>query len=217
MPDGKRANTVDRVICAKRPLGCWKFRLRCSPDNFMVGRRCRRNLNKASSSPLVHARSRESVNFWGRVKQLATVKRVPLCNSASIHACFGVRNPGENDKRNRFGSTLSAVRRLASTCGKMMFLRHRHPPSQNGIVDATNIGKVRPARHRTRRCKNPDQEGGWNEGGDCSARPPRTTNRRATSAGMRQRRNCQPAEDGAAHREGAFQPVIPALWNYRRH
>src|SRR5579872_4609903 len=34
---------------------------------------------------------------------------------------------------------------------------------------------------------------------------------------MRQRRNRQPAQHGAANRESSFQPVVSPIWNYRRY
>jgi DNA-binding NarL/FixJ family response regulator len=34
---------------------------------------------------------------------------------------------------------------------------------------------------------------------------------------MRQRRDRQPAQNGAAHGESSFQPIISAFWNYRRY
>ena len=61
-------------------------------------------------------------------------------------------------------------------------------------------------------------EGGTDEGADCSAGSARTANRSSCCCkGATMLKLPARVEHGAANREGSFQPVVPPIWNQRRY
>jgi hypothetical protein len=114
-----------------------------------------------------------------------------------------------------------------------MFSCHSQNRPQSGMVDATGYGNITWKYDLEYRSGDifavleifgaPQAWGAevitgeGNERTACSVRAARTANRRVALTRLRQRRNCEPAEDGAKNGESSLQPVIPAFWNYRWH
>ena len=162
---------VDRVICAEGLAHGEKFRLRRLPE-----RRCTISVSRNKNS--------EVAELLSPVLSVAETKRlgVPYALKVSGPACFCAPGEGRTtlgrcpDCFRERGSEIPELRRIVRKClWKLLFIRHRHSPSQSGNVGAMGICKV-PATYRLvrRRCSQTTKEGGSDEGADCSARSART-------------------------------------------